>query len=146
MFAFTVFTGIMVLVGTMLGVGEIIRDLILDHQMLVHYMDYDYIWDRALEGPFNVPPEMFFFRDCEDMDFVVEVDDEVGQFLYFGYNPDDIKDLLEVSEMLSDEGTKPLFIDIRGPMIEEIRNEFRAQNYDQRGKLVNLTKCEINAY
>lgn len=124
------FTGMMVVFGVIIMISEIIRDLYMDT------IKKDWFWDYYPERRFNVPAEMFFFRDAEDMDFVVNVEDEIGQFIYFGHNAQDLQDLLEVSELLSDEGTKPLYIEV-GPSVylPEVDMEYKKASWNYRNDL-----------
>lgn len=136
MFAMTVFTGMMVLTAALIGVGEIIKDLVQDYQS-----DYDWFWNYPVESVFSIPKEMFFFRDAEDVEFWGVVDD--GMLVYSGFNPDDLADIMNVGQMMSDEGTKPLFIDIRSQLHREIDLEYKAErkHFKTGG---NLTRMAIS--
>lgn len=140
----TVLLGISVLVGVVVGVAEIVRDLVIDRQLMNEYQTIDWFWMYPCEEHFRVPPEMFFFRESEDIDFWVDTGDDACGLIYFGYNPDDLADILHVGELLSDEGSKPLFIDLGSRVADDVRTEYRMQSMQNRDfRMWEPTKAAI---
>jgi hypothetical protein len=130
MFAMTVFTGVMVLGAALVGVAEIVRDLVQDYQA---EGQWDWFWQYPVTGALGIPSDMVFELPDNDPEFSIEVQSEEGELvkLYFGYDKD---------HPAIGEGE---FIDITSMLHKEIDLEYAAEskNYRTQG---NLTRMPIH--
>lgn len=131
MFAMTVMMGAMVLSTALVGVCEIIRDLVLDCQS----SEFDWFWAYPVRGEFSIPAEMQFFREFEDTEFCVAVED--GPVLYIGYTQGDLQHIQDDAELSSAEGESPVIIDTRSMVLRDIALEYTSKNWLARNELTH---------
>ncbi len=131
--------GMMVLVGTMLGIADIIRDLWLDRQP---YRDWRnlYLWETNTYEKAPVSKDLdvldwFFVEDhlaIAGTMPTIAVDD-IKIPVYMGYNKASVKRMLEEVSEMSDEGSlEPIYIEVNSFIHDELRNERWAESYKWR--------------
>jgi len=131
--------GMMVLVGTVLGITDIIRDLCMDRQS---YRDWQtlYAWETDTWEKAPVSQDLdvldwFFIEDHLNIAGAlptIEVDD-IKIPIYMGYNKLRVKHLLEEVAEMSDEGSlEPIYIEVNSFIHDELRNERLAESYKWR--------------
>ena len=129
MFAMTVMMGAMVLSTALVGLAEIIRDLVLDYQQ----DEFDWFWAYPVRGEFSIPVEMQFFREQEDTEFCVHVED--GPVLYLGYTQGELVRIQDDAELSSAEGQSPVIIDTRSLVLRDIALEYVSKSWLARNEL-----------
>ena len=131
---------VMFVIGTVVGILEIVRDTIIDRNERWEYSHDQWFWyyppkeagdwfdNYECPEVFKVPEDMVFIKPLDDDEFVMDVSSEDGDVvMLFGKNPERV-------------GPGQMFINIMSTYLADIDLHYKAESWNSR----DLTRIIIN--